>query len=55
MAWFYCFLDQMYHLAGEYLKVFVFIHRGMPRRIMFAEDDRDEDPRRRVKHSLGLV
>ena len=33
MAWFYCFLDQMYHLAGECLKVFVFIRRGMHRNI----------------------
>ena len=49
--------EKCIHLAGECPEVFVFIHRGMPRRTMLVEDDRDEGPRHQVawERSIKLV
>ena len=49
------YLIQLYNLAGECpeVSVYIFIHQGMPRGIMYPEDVRGEGPRRRI--SSGLV
>ncbi|KAF3681845.1 hypothetical protein FXO37_02678 [Capsicum annuum] len=53
-----CFLVDLgfvYFLPGNVQGSPVFIHRGMPRRIMLAENDRDEGPRRRVQLVAALL
>ena len=48
MVWFYCFWIECIIQLGNIPRHIVFIHRGMPRRTMLAEDVRDEGPRRRI-------
>lgn len=52
---FFCFflshLIQLYIWSGNAPKyLYIFIHRGMTRGIMYLEDVRGEGPRHRVKH-----